>query len=137
MTTETKTHYHCESGLQGYGPDATDEGFTVFEDLEQALEAAREELSAFAEMAYEDAQALAESEDYESAWKELKRSEELETLRANFSTERKSAPLYVDNSQAWKEELERLADMFPLDVSHNARLYLWQCDEDCKDEDDF
>jgi hypothetical protein len=135
------SHYHVATGLAGYGPDASDtDGFATFDTLGSALDYARDELATFIEMAHEGSHAAADAGDYEQAWLEVCRVETLDTLRANLDPSRKQAPLYVDDDAAYAALQETQAADFPHDVSHNARLYLWECDEpDCEsaaDDDD-
>ncbi len=150
-------HYHVQSGLAGYGPDA-DENTATLDALADALDYAREELSTFIDMAHEDAQQLAlhasqyhaaykldssrvdmmrsALEHYADAWKELERVETLETLRANLDPARRNAPLYRDDAAAYAALQESQAADFPHDVSSNARLYLWTCGEsECEEEE--
>lgn len=121
-------HYHVQSGLAGYGPDA-DENTPTFETLADALDYARDELSTYVDMAHQDAHALAESGDFESAWLEILRIESLELLYANLDPKRASAPLYAGDAAAYAALQESQAQDFPHDVSSNARLYLWECAE--------
>ena len=121
-------HWHVATGLAGYGPDGAD-GFACFDSLGGALEYARDELSTFVDMAHEGAHMFAEAKQYEEAWQEVARCESLELLRANLDPARVSAPLYRDDAAAYASLQEDQAAAFPHDVSHNARLYLWECDE--------
>jgi hypothetical protein len=125
-------HTHVASGLAGYGPDAADSnGFIVTHNVRETAEAIRDELNAWADVAYEAAEALADSGDYEQAWTEHKRSQALETLRMNLDSKREEAPLYKGKPELWEATLWRLInENFPLDVSHNSRLYVWDCIED-------
>jgi hypothetical protein len=123
-------HTHVASGLAGYGPDAADSGFIVTHNVRETAEAIRDELNAWADIAYQSAEALADSGDFEQAWTEHKRSQSLETLRMNLDSKREEAPLYKDNPALWESTLQRLInENFPLDVSHNSRLYVWDCIE--------
>jgi hypothetical protein len=123
-------HTHVASGLAGYGPDAADSGFIVTHNVRETAEAIRDELNAWADIAYQSAEALADSGDFEQAWAEHKRSQSLETLRMNLDSKREEAPLYKDNPALWESTLQRLInENFPLDVSHNSRLYVWDCIE--------
>ncbi len=125
-------HYHVESGMQGYGPDS-DDGWYAHEGIRDVADAIRDELSIFEDIAHDSAESFADAGDFESAWSEHKRVESFEFLRANLSNDRESAPLYVDNPALWEGTLARIiGETFPLDVSHNARLYVWECAEtDC------
>ena len=157
MTTPTThpTHWHVETGLIGYGPDAADsDGFHPFYSRDEIAEAIREELRIGADMAYEAAHSLAETarkyresgdidaadiaDTFAEAWIELERSDTLANMRANLDTDRKSAPLYADPVEGpgrWEETLAHLiSEANTQDLSHNSRLYVWQCAEsECHD----
>lgn len=120
-------HFHVAYGLAGYGPDGADE-FASFATLAEALDYARDELVADVDMAHEEAHALADAGDYESAWRAIERMERLETLRANLDPKRAQAPLYRDNPGAYAQLQESQAAAFPHDVAGNSRLYLWECE---------
>ena len=151
-------HFHVASGLAGYGPDAADsDGFAQFDTLAEALEYARDELDSWVDMAHEGAHDMAlhasqyhaafkldssredmramALEHYADAWSELERSEALEILRANLDPARRNAPLYRDDAAAYAALQRTQADEFPHDVSHNSRLYLWECSEDCEGDE--
>lgn len=132
------THYHVATGLAGYGPDAADtDGYPTFDTAQEALSYARDELTTWIDFAAETAQSYAAGEDYEQAWKESQRADDLETLRANLDPARREAPLYRDNPTAYQTLVQEQVGGFPHDVSYNTRLYLWQCDEsECADEDE-
>jgi len=125
-------HWHVASGLAGYGPDGAD-GFASFDSLADAIEYAREEIGPFVDMAHESAHSLAESSDFEGAWREIERIEDLELWQASMDPARKEAPLYRGNEEAYAALLADHAAQFPRDVSYNTRLYLWDCAEsDCE-----
>jgi hypothetical protein len=120
--------------LQGYGPDV-DEGTPTFDDLSSALEYARDDLSVWIDMAHEAAHSFAADGQFEDAWKEILRCEDLELWRANLDPARRDAPLYKDDPAAYAAMQSEQAAQFPRDVSYNSRLYLWDCDEsDCEEE---
>lgn len=121
-------HYHVSHGLAGYGPDG-DSDTPTFDTLGDALEYARDELSTDADMAHSDAHILAESGDFESAWKAIELMESLELLRANLNPARAAAPLYRDDPAAYAALQVSQAAEFPIDVSGSSRLYLWDCAE--------
>jgi len=124
-------HYHVATGLAGYGPDAADsDGFATFESLADALSYARDDLSAFIDFAHDGAHGFASQGDFESAWNEVVRMEDLENWQANLDPARANAPLYRDDSAAYAAMQAEQAAQFPRDVSHNTRLYLWDCAED-------
>lgn len=134
-TTTATTHYHVASGLTGYGPEPDDGGFFPLPTLEAVSDYVRDELRVFSDMAYESADALADSGDFEAAWNERKRSDALELLRSNLDNARAGAPLYAGKPALWRETLDTIiGETFPLDVSHNTRLYVWTCSEsECLD----
>lgn len=135
-----RPHWHVATGLAGYGPEASDsDGFATFASLADALEYARDELVWFVDYAHEGAHAFGEAGQFEDAWKEVLRVEELENLRANLSPTRRLAPLYRDDPAAYAALQESQAAEFPHDVSHNTRLYLWQCEtpDDCDSAKDW
>lgn len=138
MTQLPLQHWHVAHGLTGYGPDASDsDGFATFDEIRAVSDHVRDELSTDVDHAIETAHALAESGDFEGAWNEYLRSGSLENLRANLSNERANAPLYAGNPEAWNASLlDLLESQFPVDVSDNTRLYVWQCEEsDCGSDD--
>lgn len=122
------SHYHVQHGLAGYGPDC-DESTPTFETLAEALDYARDELSTDADMAHEDAHALADDGRFEDAWQAIERMEELELLRANLDPKRQHAPLYANDPRAYAALQESQAAEFPVEVGNHSRLYLWDCSE--------
>lgn len=125
---EQAPHWHVATGLAGYGPDGSD-GYACFDSLSGALEYARDEVLASVDYAHDSAHAAAASDDYRGAWEDVLRMESLETLAANLGSWRKSAPLYLHDPDAYAALQESQAADFPHDVSHNTRLYLWQCED--------
>ncbi len=134
------THTHIASGLAGYGPDASDsDGFTTTHTVRETAEAIREKLSIWADNAYESAEALADAGQFEEAWTEHRRVGAMNVLRMNLDGIRAESPLYKSrDSEAWDTTLARLiSENFPLDVSPNSRLYVWDCSEtECETEQD-
>ena len=123
------THWHISSGLLGYGPMG-DETETVAATLEEVADCIQYELDAWIDSQYESANALAEMGEFEDAWNTLKRSEHLSAIRANFDNKRADAPLYAGKPQLWRDTIRRqIGELFPLDVSDNSRLYVWDCDD--------
>ena len=152
-TTETaettEMHWHVETGLQGYGPEAETPTFypltedsalqAVSDELNRAADSAHELAMAIGDQAYDppehwtatDADLLAQ---FREAWRELKRSDHLATMAANTDPSRSQAPLYSANPfegpQLWAIEVRRLlSEANTEDLSHNSRLYVWQCSE--------
>jgi hypothetical protein len=125
---EHAPHWHVATGLAGYGPDG-DDGFACFDTLSDALEYAREEITRSVDDADETAYAHADNRDYEAAWQEKRRADDLTALAANLAPTRREAPAYRDDPAAYASMQEDQAAQFPYAVSHNTRLYLWQCDD--------
>lgn len=143
-TTTNPSHWHVATGLAGYGPEGSD-GFACYATLADALEGAREEMRSFVDMAHDAAHGFGDAGQFEDAWLEVLRCERLEVLRANLDPARRDAPLYRDRAgyppgdERWCKLQESQAADFPHDVSHNTRLYLWQCEdpagcEHCEEE---
>ncbi|GAA3751134.1 hypothetical protein [Micromonospora maritima] len=130
MTTTTAvTHWHVATGLAGYGPDGSD-GYGTATDMPTLADLIRSELRDASSAEDETSRSIAEAGDYEDAWKIKTRSEELDTLAANFDNKRADAPLYAGRPDLWAETVQRLAvEKFPLDISYNTRLYVWPCEE--------
>lgn len=127
-------HWHVASGIVGYGPDPADDGFATLHTVHEIADAVRYELDSYADAAHDFAEQLAGDGDFESAWREHKRSEELGTLVLNLDPARTQAPLYRNDPARWEQTLWTLLGELPLDVSDLARLYLWECSEDeCED----
>lgn len=126
------THWHVETGLAGYGPDAADtDGFTVYRALTDVADAIRGELDTHAEYEVEVARTYAEHGDYESAWNLREHADSLGTMAGNFSNTRADAPLYQGDPTLWDAEITRLiAEHVPVDVNEGrTRIYAWMCDE--------
>jgi hypothetical protein len=120
-------HWHVAYGLAGYGPDGSD-GFDSVTTWEALAFIVACRLQDSAESEDMTAGSLAESGDFESAWHTHKRADELSVLAMNFDNKRANAPLYRDDKPAWHSTIERLArEHFPLDVTDNTRLYVWEC----------
>jgi hypothetical protein len=144
-TTYSAAHWHCESGLASYGPDAADtDGFTVYEDAREGIrglcETIGEELRRWSEYEREGAHGLAESGDYESAWNTLTDSEALDALALNFDNKRADAPLFADDPDSWPRHVRDtlIGETFPHPVDEgHSNVYVWQCDsQECIDAAD-
>lgn len=128
MTVIQPAHWHIATGLQGYGPDGSD-GYDTADTFEGLTSAIHEEVNRHANAEFEAADAIADGGEYEDAWNTLRRSRELDTIARNFNPSRAHAPIYRDNPAEWHACILRMVgDVFPLDVSHNTRLYVWQCE---------
>lgn len=122
--------YFIAYGLAGYGPEGS-EGFTYATTWRNLADIVNQYLNESAGSAYETADILGDAGNYEDAWHEHKRSESLDNLARNFDNARADAPLYRDDPAAWDATIERMVgETFPLDVSHNTRLYVWPCEDD-------
>jgi hypothetical protein len=135
----SREHWHVATGLAGYGPDAADsDGFAYATTTDGLASLIQQECNSVAEQLYETAQTYGTAEQYEDAWKTLKRSEEFGIMALNFDPARARAPLYVHDPQAWTETVMRLIDEhFPADFEH-SRLYVWKCQhpDDCDSYED-
>lgn len=135
----TNAHWHIATGLAGYGPDGADDNFATAQSAVDIASAIRWELNQASEFNYEGAQSLAKTGDYKEAWEALKLSESLDTLKANLDYDKRAtAPLYIDDKSSLDATIMRLVDeTFPLDITHNTRLYVWQCDVvDCDQDEE-
>jgi hypothetical protein len=124
------SHWHIASGLAGYGPDGTD-GYSTATDMQNLAYSVAEELQSFAGYNDDSARCLAEAGDYKEAWQTMMLAESLSALFHNLDYDKRlQAPLYVNDAAALDASIERIVEeTFPLDVSYNTRLYVWQCDE--------
>lgn len=126
-------HWHVATGIAGYGPDAADDNFDTLTSIREVAESVRYELDACADIAHDAAVAFADAGDFEQAWSEHVRSEDLGTRSLNLDAKREGAPLYVGNPGLWEETLQRLTgECSGMDVTPSVRLYVWECTEDCE-----
>ena len=133
-------HWHVATGLAGYGPDASDGNWSTIDESDATglADSIRGELQFIANFEREGAQAYADSEDYENAWRTMENANTLWNLAENFDNKRAQAPLYAGNPALWHETIYRMvAESFPVDFRDgNSRLYVWECSEtDCHDEE--
>ena len=149
-------HWHVETGLTGYGPDAADrDGFAAYADVREVADAIRGELQAAAEMEHTDALSMAEDSRYREAWHTMRHADELLNLAANFDNNRAGAPLFVQpGGLSWDEALVEMigthspvgidpmtgpgADDLPEHESphtgYRSAIYVWRCEYDtCPD----
>lgn len=130
-----KSHWHCATGIAGYGPDAADGDFAMAHTVDGLCDMIRWELDSGGDYAHEEADSLAEVGQFEEAWASLTRSRELDTLRANLDPQRRHAPLYAQHGASWAASVLRIvSETFPVDYSEYGRIYVWECGEDCDDE---
>jgi len=147
MTRDTRysnAHWHCESGLAGYGPDATDRDWAVYEDTREGIRglvvSIGEECRQWAEYERQGAYGLAKSDDYEGAWNTLTDAEALEVLALNFDNKRANAPLFADDPDSWTRYVRDtlIGETFPHPVDDGrSNIYVWRCDnQGCVDAAD-
>jgi hypothetical protein len=132
-------HWHVQSGLTGYGPDASDTGgFNAFTDARAIADQIVAELQVWAQSERDSADALADSGDYQGAWRTLKHSDQLHNLADNFNNDRANAPLYVGDPVSWEQTIMRMVgEHFPIGVDPSygvaptdycrSMVYVWEC----------
>lgn len=141
--TPVHVHWHVASGLSGYGPNAdTDVWARTPAELADLI---REELVFWIDYEIQSAHAYATPSpepDYRSAWLLLQHADELDLLRANLNPERAKAPLFRSHTTGrpdpalWDAEVHRVTAAFPVDVNEGrSRVYVWECTEDCPEDD--
>jgi len=120
---------HIAHGITGYGPDFEPDDMPI-EGIREICDAIRWELERDADMLEDGAAAMAESGDYESAWKGHTRANELLALAVSLDWDRRAtAPAYVDNVPALEENMLRIiGESFPLEISSGPAitLYVWE-----------
>lgn len=122
--------YIVAYGLPGYGPDASDDNYSVCEDWPSVADECKRMLEESADSEEDGATIAAESRDYETAWKTHKHAEEMYNLAANFNNDRQHAPLYEGKPELWAETIERLvSENFPYDVNQSCRIYAWESED--------
>lgn len=132
-------HWHVQSGLTGYGPEAPDHGFTRYEEPTEVADAAQDELNQWSESERALAEQYARQADYKAAWQLNEHSLSLFYLAATFDNSRADAPLYAASPELWDETIIKLvAENFPHDVNEGrARIYVWECEKtECSDDDE-
>ena len=116
-------------GATGYGPELEPDDMPL-EGVREICEAIRWELASDADMLEDDAAAMADSGDYEGAWKSHARADELLTLAMGLEYDRRAtAPLYVDDAPALDATMLRIIrETFPLEISSGpaTTLYVWE-----------
>lgn len=128
--------YYVKTGLAGYGPEL-DESDMPAPTWESVANYIYSELGYAADSAMENAYTAGDTEgDYERAWKEFKRSENLGALAAELDNKRAKAPLYAGRTKLWHATIYSIINArFPLDISDNTRLYVWECEENPDSEE--
>lgn len=131
--------YIVDTGLPGYGPDASNDSFSIAGSWPDLADILRDELNRLAESELDSAVGSADAGDYETAWNTRVHCDEMFNLADNLSNTRMDAPLYAGRPELWNETVERIVgEHFPYDVNSGLRLYCWQSDEygadnDCED----
>lgn len=127
--------YYVKTGLTGYGPDL-DESDSPAGSWEGVASEISEELHHAADFAMEGAYIAGDMEgDYERAWKQFKLSENLNVKAMEFDNKRAETPLYAGRPELWHATIHSMiTNEFPLDISDNSKLYVWEtivesCDE--------
>lgn len=122
-------------GIPGYGPDASDDNYSVCETWPQVAAVARRMLAESADGLGDGAEVAAQQGDYETAWKTRARADEMYNLHDTLSNERANAPLYAGKPELWDAEIERIiGESFPYDVDPGCRIYVWESSEFGLDE---
>jgi hypothetical protein len=152
----TMTHYHHGHGLAGYGPEEPETCHTL-ECLAYCVHSALGGIvDAWMDQAHgerfhvEKLRKLrptngSDPVGYPGSWESiadaalrtlecLDKVEEVDMLRLNLRPERRDAPLYHGNPEAWQAEVERLlldSGTYPLDtdLTGNHRFYVYGCGE--------
>jgi hypothetical protein len=126
-------------GLPGYGPDASDDNFSVATTWRAIADEVCRMLEESADQAGDSAVSYADAGQYEDAWKTRAEADTMYNLAQAFDNKRSDAPLYRGDAAAWDAEIERLVgEHFPYDVAHNCRLYVWESEEfGIADEDEL
>lgn len=123
---------HVHHGITGYGPELEPDDMPL-EGIRDICSAIRWELSSDADMLEDDAAAMAEAGDFESAWRAHTRADQLLTLAMNLDYDRRAtAPLYVDDVPALEATMLRIIrETFPLEISSGPAitLYVWEPSE--------
>jgi hypothetical protein len=122
--------YILAYGLPGYGPDASDDNFSVATTWRDVADEARRMLEESADQAGDSAAVAANAGDYETAFKTREHADAMFNLAATFDNKRSEAPLYRGDAAAWDATIERLVgEHFPYDVDPGCRLYVWESEE--------
>ena len=120
---------YVKHGITGYGPDLEPDDVPL-EGIREICDAIRWELSSDADMLEDGAAAMAELGDYESAWEDHTRANDLLTLAANLDWDRRAiAPAYVDDVPALEASMLRIiGENFPCESSSGPAitLYVWE-----------
>jgi hypothetical protein len=150
--------FYVKTGLAGYGPDLDESDYPA-QSWEDVAHQVAWELNTSADFNAEGASALADqareaydrergahdearadadwrgiAETYHDADEARRLANELDSLRTDFENlakELNPAPLYQGRPELRHARIwDLLTSRFPLDVSDNTRLYVWECEED-------
>jgi hypothetical protein len=122
--------YVLAYGLPGYGPDASNDNFSVATTWRDVADEAARMLSESADQAGDTAVIYADAGQYEEAWKTRAEADTMYNLAASLDNKRADAPLYRDQPTAWDVTISRLVgEHFPYDVADNCRLYVFESEE--------
>jgi hypothetical protein len=121
--------YILAYGLPGYGPDASDDNFSVATTWRDVADEARRMLSESADQAGDTAVSYADAGQYEDAWKIRAKADTLYNLADSFDNKRANAPLFRGRPDTWNRAIQSMVEEhFPYDVADNCRLYVWESD---------
>jgi len=129
--------FYVHTGLAGYGPDLEDGDYPA-RSWEDVASQVAWELRSAADFSHEGARVVAAADLYHEAWTALRLSWELDNLAANFenlANAESPAPLYQGRPELRHARIwDLLTSQFPLNISHNSRLYVFECEEDPGEE---
>lgn len=118
--------YITAYGIPGYGPDASDDSYSMCETWPDVADDLKRRLEECADSEGDSAESYADAGDYETAWNTRKHADEMYNLAANLDNKRQHAPLYEGQPDLWAETIERIvAEHFPYDVNDSTRIYAW------------
>jgi hypothetical protein len=121
--------YILAYGLPGYGPDASDDNFSVATTWRDVADEVRRMLSESADQAGDTAVSYADAGQYEDAWKIRAKADTLYNLADSFDNKRANAPLFRGRPDTWNRAIQSMVEEhFPYDVADNCRLYVWESD---------
>ena len=123
-------------GIPGYGPDASDDNYSVCDTWPQVADDLKRRLEECADGEGDSAEGYADAGDYETAWNTRKHADEMYNLAANLDNKRQDAPLYKGRPDLWAETIKRIVgENFPYDVTSGGQIYAWESDEFGVDDD--
>jgi hypothetical protein len=145
--------FYVKTGLTGYGPDLDESDYPAdsWESVATDIASELREMSEFnwtgadaefesAERLYANDERLGAADTYHSALTAHMLSRELDIMAQNFANLANAdnpAPLYAGRPELRHARIWNLiTENFPLDVSYNSRLYVWECEEAPDTEED-